>query len=130
MLDAFLLSTSGLFDPGQRQRVGRSFESPALTVFGLPETGAIFASHQSWYLDESVGIPISNAHVVPADPRNGTPIQALWEMVESAEVTVRGPALMCGYEGAEHPERFVDGRFRTGVVASSDANGMIYILPD
>ena len=130
VLDAFLLSTSGLFDPGQRQRVGRSFESPALTVFGLPETGAIFASHQSWYLDESVGIPISNAHVVPADPRNGTPIQALWEMVESAEVTVRGPALMCGYEGAEHPERFVDGRFRTGVVASSDANGMIYILPD
>jgi acyl-coenzyme A synthetase/AMP-(fatty) acid ligase len=129
-LEGILLSTPGVFDPGDRQRVGRAFECPALTVFGLPETGVIFASHQSWYLEESVGIPVSNMHVVPADPRTGAPIQALWELVESAEVTVRGPTLMCGDESPDHAARFVDGLFRTGVIASSDANGMIYLLPD
>jgi acyl-CoA synthetase (AMP-forming)/AMP-acid ligase II len=128
ILEAILLSTQGMFDPDDRRRISRSFECPALTTWGMPETGAVFASHQSWYLDESIGIPVSNVHVVPADPRTGTPIQALWELVESAEVTVRSPSLMCGYEGAEHPERFVDGRFRTGMIASSDANGMIYLL--
>lgn len=37
---------------------------------------------------------------------------------------------MCGYEGQDCEGNFIDGRFRTGVIASSDANGMIYILPD
>ncbi len=128
ILNAFLLSTSGMFDPDARRRVSRAFECPALTVWGMPETGAIFASHQSWYIDESIGIPISNAHVVPAEPRSGQPIQALWELVESAEVTVWSPSLSCGYEGAAHPERFADERYRTGMIASSDANGMIYLL--
>lgn len=130
ILDAMVLTTEGLFSPGDRQRVGKSFGTAALTMFGLAETGAIFVSHPQWYLDEAVGIPMTNAHVVPSDPRNGEPIQALWELVESAEVTVKGPALMCGYEGQDCEDRFMDGRFRTGIIASSDANGMIYILPD
>lgn len=130
ILDSVLLSTEGVFNPGDRQRVAKSFRCLSLTMFGLAETGTIFASHPQWYLDESVGIPMTNAHVVPSDPRNGAPIQALWELVESAEVTVKGPMLMCGYEGGDNESHFVDGRFRTGVIASSDANGMIYILPD
>lgn len=130
ILQAILLSTQGMFDSDERRRVSRSFECPALTVWGMPETGAVFASHQSWYLDESIGIPMTNVHVVPSEPRTGTPIAALWELVESAEVTLRSPSMMCGYEGAEHPERWVDHRFRTGMIASSDANGMIYLLGD
>ncbi len=128
-LDAILLSTQGVFNAGDRQRVGKAFGCAALTMFGLAETCAMFVSHPQWYLDEAVGIPLTNAHVVPSDPRNGVPIQTLWELVESAEVTVKGPSLMCGYEGEDAQARFVDGRFRTGVIASSDANGMIYILP-
>lgn len=130
VLTALLLSVDGPFDSDQRRRVGRLFEAPALTVYGRPETGPIFASHPSWYLDEAVGIPLSNAHVVPVDPRSGNPIPTLWELVESAMVTVWSPMLTVGYEGDPHPERFRDGRFLTGVIASSDANGMIYILPD
>jgi len=129
-LTAMLVATSGPFDPGDRQRVGKSFRCPALTTYTLAETGLIFAAHPRWYLDESVGIPVTNAHVVPADPRNGSPISTLWEMVESAEVTVKGPMLMCGFEGQEATDRYCDGRYRTGVIASSDANGMIYVLPD
>lgn len=130
VLNSMLLATPGLFDPGERERVGKSFRCPALTFYGLPETGTIFASHPQWYMNESIGIPVTNAHVVPADPRNGTPLQTLWELVESAEVTVKGPALMAGYENRNDLDYMTDGRFRTGVIASSDANGMIYILPD
>ena len=45
-------------------------------------------------------------------------------------VTVFSPQLCVGYEDGAYPERFRDGRFVTGVIASSDANGMIYLLPD
>lgn len=130
VLNSMLLATPGLFDPGDRERVGKSFRCPALTFYGLAETGTIFASHPQWYMNESIGIPVTNAHVVPADPRNGSPLQTLWELVESAEVTVKGPALMAGYENRNDLDYLTDGRFRTGVIASSDANGMIYILPD
>lgn len=97
VLNAIFLTTAGAFDPGDRERVGKSFRCHALTAFGLPETGVILATHPQWYLDESIGIPITNAHVVPADSRNGSPLQTLWELVESAEVTVKGPSLMTGY---------------------------------
>lgn len=128
VLEGFLVSVSAMFDPDARRRVAKAFECPALTIWGIAETGPVFASHQSWYMDESVGIPMTNAQVVPSDPRTGEPIQALWELVESAEVTVWSPSSMVGYEGAEHPERWAGARFRTGMIASSDANGMIYLL--
>ena len=128
LLEGFLLSVHGIFDSDQRRRVARGFECPALTVFGLPETGPIFAAHPSWYLDESVGTPMTNAHVVPAEPRTGAPIATLWELVESAEVTLSSPSLMCGYERDAYRDRFVDGRYRTRMIASSDPNGMIYLL--
>ncbi len=128
VLDSFLLSVSGMFDPDARRRVSRAFECPALTVYGTPETAAIFASHASWYLDESVGLGVTNMHIIPADPRTGEPIQALWELVESAEVTVYSPSLYCADESAA--ERFAGNRYRTGVSASSDANGMMYLLEE
>ena len=128
VLDGFLLSVEGMFDPDERRRVARSLECPALTVWGMPETGPVFASHASWYMDESVGIPITNAQVVPSDPRTGEPIQALWELVDSAEVTVWSPAVCLRTEGADQPGRWAGARFRTGMMASSDANGMVYLL--
>jgi len=128
VLEGFLLAVGGTFDPTERRRVSKSFESAALTVWGLPETGPVLASHQSWYVDDSIGIPITNAHVVPSEPRTGEPIQTPWELVESAEISVWSPALMAGYEGGDHPARWAGGRFRTGMIASSDANGMVYLL--
>jgi len=130
VLGSLVLSTGGMFDADQRRRVSKMFECPALTTFGMPETGPIFTAHQSWYIDEAIGIPMTNAHVVPVDPRSYTPVQTLWELVESAMVTVYSPMLTVGYEGGANEDRFRDGRFVTGVIASSDANGMIYLLPD
>lgn len=128
VLNAALVAVDGPFDPDQRRRVSKALECPALTFWGMPETGPVFAAHQSWYLDESVGLPMTNAHVVPSDPRTGQPIAALWELVEMAEVTVFSPSLMTGYDGREATDRYAGNRFRTGMMASSDANGMIYLL--
>lgn len=131
LLERLVLSTPGPFSPDQRQRVGRLFECPALTVWGRPETGPVFASHPSWYLDESIGIPVSNAHVVPVDPRSQLPIATLWELVESAMVTVWSPSLFWGYEHEGRAQAWDRERaFPTTTIASSDANGMIYLLPD
>lgn len=131
MLSMLVLTVPGAFDPDQRRRVGRSFDCPALTLHGSVETGPVFASHPSWYLDESVGIPITNAHVVPVDPRSGVPIQTLWELVEFARVTVASPAAMVGYDGASGlADPVADGRVTTTTIASSDANGMVYLMPD
>lgn len=130
-LAMLVLTVPGAFDPDQRRRVGRSFDCPALTLHGSVETGPVFASHPSWYLDESVGIPITNAHVVPVDPRSGFPIQTLWELVEFARVTVGSPAAMVGYDGASGlADPVADGRVTTATIASSDANGMIYLMPE
>jgi acyl-coenzyme A synthetase/AMP-(fatty) acid ligase len=128
ILNGALLAVDGPFDSDARRRVSKSLECPALTFWGRPETGPVFASHASWYIDESVGLPMTNAHVVPSDPRTGLPIQALWELVESAEVTVFSPSLMTGYDGDVAAAAFAGTRFRTGMSASSDANGMIYLL--
>lgn len=131
-LHAILMPTSGLYDADGRRRVGKLFGTNALTVWGLVETGPVFASHPSWYVDESVGIPITNAHVVPLEPRSGQPLSTLWELVTSARVSVKSPCQMVGYDrSSQAPDPFDPaGRFVTSTIASSDANGMIYILPD
>jgi len=135
-LSHLVLWIDGLFDADARRRVAKQFDCPALTAWGLPETGPVFASHPSWYIDESVGIPMTNAHVVPVEPRSGAPIATLWELIESARVTVYTPALALGHDAGsgsaapQRDERYSGGRFVTGSIASSDANGMIYLLPD
>lgn len=130
-LGSLVLPVSGVFDVDGRRRAGRLFDCPALTLWGTAEVGPVFAAHPSWYLDESVGLPITNAHVVPVDPRSKAPVQTLWELVESALVTVRTPAAMVGYDKNDNVEDpFLDDRFITTTMGSSDANGMIYLLPD
>ncbi|MHB8245592.1 MAG: class I adenylate-forming enzyme family protein [Acidimicrobiales bacterium] len=127
-LGAAVVAVDGPFDSEQRRRLSRMLGCPALTLFGLPETGPIFASHASWYIDEAVGIPVTNAHVVPADPRTGRPLSTLWELVESAMVTVSGPSLCVRWD--DRTRWLGDGRLATGVIASSDPNGMIYLVPE
>lgn len=128
MLRGALLAVDGPFDPHERRRVEKALECPTLTFWGMPETGPIFASHPSWYMDESIGLPMTNAHVVPVEPRTGQPIAALWELVDSAEVSVFTPSFMCGYEGDAPAPQYWGSHYRTGMLASSDANGMVYLL--
>jgi acyl-CoA synthetase (AMP-forming)/AMP-acid ligase II len=146
---AALLMVDGPFDPDERRAVAPAAGGTALTMFGMAETGVVLASHPSWYLEESVGIPVPNMHVVAADPDTGQPISSMWELVDHAMVTAWSPSLAVAGEAAgdgQGPDgtdghiggqtasgfasRFVGRRFVTGVLAASDPNGMLYLVDE
>lgn len=132
-LRGLMLSTDRPFAAGDRRKARKALDMPILTTFGLTETGPILASHPSWYVDESVGIPVTNVEVQPANPRTGEPLDTNWELLDYATMVIRAPQLMAGYEGAaaqdEHlASRLQDGWFKTWALASFDANGMMYLV--
>jgi acyl-CoA synthetase (AMP-forming)/AMP-acid ligase II len=132
-LRGLLLSADRPFGAGDRRKARKALDVPILTMFGLAETGPILASHPSWYVDESVGIPMTNVEVQPANPETGEPLDTNWELLDHATMVIRGPQLMAGYEGpATEDERLAtrleDGWFKTWALASFDANGMMYLV--
>jgi acyl-CoA synthetase (AMP-forming)/AMP-acid ligase II len=132
-LRGLMLSTDRPFAAGDRRKARKALDLPILTVFGLTETGPILASHPSWYVDESVGIPVTNVEVQPANPQTGEPLDTNWELLDYATMVIRGPQLMAGYEGdAARDERLTsrlqEGWFKTWTLASFDANGIMYLV--
>lgn len=132
-LRGLLLSADRPFGAGERRKARKALDVPILTMFGLTETGPILASHPSWYVDESVGIPMTNVEVQPANPETGEPLDTNWELLDYATMVIRGPQLMAGYEGAAAEDerlaaRLEDGWFKTWALASFDANGMMYLV--
>ncbi len=126
----FVLATvDGPFDPDECRGVGSGAGAEVLTVFGMAETGPMLAAHPSWHIDESVGIPVSNMHVVPADPDTGEPVDAMWELLDRAMLSVWSPSLAVdGFDPG--PGRPAGRRFVTGVLAASDPNGMLYLVDE
>ncbi len=123
---AALLGIDGEFAPDTRRDISNSLGS-ALTFYGTAETMVMLASHPSWYIDEAVGIAIPNMHIVPADPDTYEPIDTLWELLDQAVISAWSPSLGSPVDesGASH---YKDGRFITEQLASSDPNGMLYLL--
>jgi acyl-CoA synthetase (AMP-forming)/AMP-acid ligase II len=132
-LRGLLLTTDRPFAAGERRKARKELDVPILTVWGLTETGPILASHPSWYVEESVGIPVTNVEVQPANPKTGEPLDTNWELLDYATMVIRAPQLMAGYEGeAAQDERMAsrieDRWFKTWASASFDANGMMYLV--
>lgn len=132
-LQGLLLSTQRPFSPGDRRKLKKVLDVPVLTVYGLTECGPILASHPSWYVDESVGIPVTNVEVQPANPQTGEPIDTNWELLDYASMVIRAPQLMACYEGQAASDeklsaRIEQGWFKTWAKASFDANGMMYLV--
>lgn len=132
-LQGLLLSTERPFSPGDRRKLKKVLDVPVLTVYGLTECGPILASHPSWYVDESVGIPVTNVEVQPANPQTGEPIDTNWELLDYASMVIRAPQLMACYEGQAASDeklsaRIEEGWFKTWAKASFDANGMMYLV--
>jgi len=132
-LHGLMLSTDSPFAASDRRKARKALDVPILTVFGLTETGPILASHPSWYVDESVGIPVTNVEVQPANPQTDEPLDTNWELLDYATMVIRAPQLMAGYEGAAaHDERLAsrlqERWFKTWALASFDANGMMYLV--
>jgi len=124
-----LVTVDGPFDPDECRALAGATGADVLTMFGTAETGPVLASHPSWHLDESVGIPVPNMHIVPADPDTGEPVDVLWELLDRAMVSVWSPSL--ALEGfVPGPGTPAGGRFVTGVLAASDPNGMLYLVDE
>ena len=123
------VAVQGPFSARHRKKLRTLLGLPILTVYGLPETGPIAASHPSWYIDEAVGIPLTNAELRPVDPRSGQPVEVPWELVEFAAIEVKTPQMMLGYNSAQETQQRLRRRwFFTGALAAMDANGMYYLL--
>jgi len=128
ILQGLFVSTVGPFTALGRMRLKNLLEKPALLMYGSAESGAVFSSHPTWYLDAAVGIPLTNVDVWPLNPTNGKPLEVPWEAVEYGEVGVKSPMAGVGYQTPAEAEKHVrDGWLRTKIVATMDPNGLFYI---
>jgi acyl-CoA synthetase (AMP-forming)/AMP-acid ligase II len=127
-LRGLFVSVSGPFTALGRRRLKGLLQKPALLSYGAPESGPVFSSHPTWYLDAAVGMPITNVDVWPLNPETGNPLEVPWETVEYGEVGVKSPMTAVGYQTTEEQNQHVhSGWVRTKVIATMDPNGLYYI---
>lgn len=112
-----------------RRHVRRLLRLPVLTVFGYAETFAIAASHDSWYLDEPVGIPMTSVDLLPVNPETMQPVEIPWEVLSYAGIGVSGNATAVEIQDGDDPPVMVEeGIVYTGELGSVDGNGMLYLM--
>jgi len=114
----------------ERRQVESAFGVPVLTVLGNAASGPAMAAHPSWYLDESVGIPVTNVDPWPLHPATGEPLAVPWEAIDYGELGVRSPMLAADYQTPEDRANWVkDGWLRMGMIALMDPSGLFYLRP-
>jgi acyl-CoA synthetase (AMP-forming)/AMP-acid ligase II len=127
-LHGLFVSTTGPFTAIGRMRLKNLLGKPALLAFGSAEAGPVFSSHPTWFLDNAVGIPVTNVDVWPLNPANGNPLEVPWETIEYGEVGVKSPMTAADYDSPEEKEKRVKGGWlRTKIVTTMDPNGLFYI---
>lgn len=123
-------TVEGPFSVRERRRVESGLGVPVLTWLGSVAAGPVLASHPSWYLDEAVGIPVTNVDVWPMNPTTHEPLLVPWEAIEYGEVGARSPMVVADFHTPEDREDWVRGDWvRMGVVATMDPNGLFYLRP-
>jgi fatty-acyl-CoA synthase len=107
-----------------------------LQGWGMTETSPVATTGipRSWHAGDQVlsarlaqGAPIPGVELRIADL--GTGEELPWDGVAFGEIQVRGPWIASGYVGGVDPEKTTaDGWFRTGDVATVDADGFVRIV--
>ncbi len=130
-VEVVYLSLREAIAPRQYRRLANSFfPSPVLLAFGLPETGPVAAHHPSWFLEDSIGLPITNVDIWPLNPETGEPLDLAWEALEYGELGVKSPIVAVGSLPQEaHRDRMRGAWMRTRRLVQLDANGFLYLLP-
>lgn len=127
-LQGLFVSVVGPFTAAGRRRLRSLLDKPALLTYGSNASGAVLSSHPTWYLDDAVGIPLTNVDVWPLNPSNGNPLEVPWETIEFAEIGVKSPMTAADYQTPEERDRHVrDGWSRSWIVATMDPNGLFYL---
>lgn len=126
---ATYVSVQRAFPKRLRRQLRRLLRTPVLTIYGYPATGAIAASHPSWYLNEAIGIPMTGVDLAPVQPETRQPVETAWEFLTHAGIGVRTRALAVEIAGAIGVPGFIEeGLWYSGDLGSMDANGMLYLL--
>jgi long-chain acyl-CoA synthetase len=127
-LRGLFVSVDGPFTAAGRRRLRNLLNKPALLTYGSAQSGPVLASHPTWYLDDAVGIPLTNVDVWPLNPANGNPLEVPWETIEFGEIGAKSPMVALDYETPEEKDKYVrDGWLRTWVVGTMDPNGLFYL---
>lgn len=71
------------------------------------------------------GLPVVGVDLTIMDEAGN---EVPWDGESFGEIVVRGPWITSGYFHADAPERFTDGWFRTGDVATIDHHGYVQIV--
>lgn len=131
-LSGLFVSISESFRPRGRKLLKNLLGGvPVLTVFGFPEAGPVLASHPTWYLNEAIGIPVSNVDVWPLNPETGNPLLVPWEAIEYAEIGIKSPMAAVAFETPEKKEaQMREDWLRSYLVANMDPNGLFYPRPE
>jgi hypothetical protein len=118
-----IAGTSGPFSANRRRRLARLLGTPVLTVLGRNDWGPVLASHPTWFLDGSPGIPLPNVDLRPLHPVTGGELAIGWDAVEEAEIGVKSSLAPAGGE--------LSGSWlRTRLVARIDPTGLYFLRRD
>lgn len=116
------------FSVRERRRLEAAFGVPVLTLLGSVVAGPVAASHPTWYLEEAVGIPVTNVDLWPLHPGTREALAVPWEAIEFGEVGARSPMTAVDFETPEDRAAYLtDEWVRLGVVATMDPNGLFYL---
>lgn len=111
---------SDVFDVSLRRRLARRVGAPLLTMLGSNEHGPYVASHPTWYLDGSPGIPLPNVDTWPLDPADGRELGIGWEVVEEAEIGLKSALAPAGATPA-------GSWLKTRLVGHVDPTGLYFL---
>ncbi len=121
-LAGVVVQVEGIFSPEWRRKARNRIGTEVLTLYGTPRLGAVLATHPSWVVDPSIGIPVSNVDIWPLDPKSRDALDVTFDAIEYAEIGAKSPMVAPAVLGSG------DKWVPTGLVATMDANGFFYFL--
>ena len=113
-----------------RRALRRRLRTHVLAVHGYPDCGPISADHASWYLDDSVGIPMVGVDILALNPATDQLSELPWPVLSYAGIGVSSQAIATnrlqlaahGTPAADTPRLYV-----TGDHGLLDSNGMLFL---
>jgi fatty-acyl-CoA synthase len=104
---------------------GMTETSPVASVCSLKSTLTDISDEERHRVLAKQGLPVVGVDLTIMDEAGN---EVPWDGESFGEIVVRGPWITGGYFHADAPERFTDGWFRTGDVATIDRHGYVQIV--
>jgi fatty-acyl-CoA synthase len=104
---------------------GMTETTPVATVCRLKSTLGNLSDEERFRMLASQGLPVLGMDLTVMDDLGN---EVEWDGETMGEIVVRGPWVIAEYLHVDAPERFTDGWFRTGDVATIDREGYVRIV--